>query len=98
MATAVCVALWGSTPIITLMPCSLIGWVWLVRGGHSCFRIVVLVPLSSHSRGEVRSGRTSFRSQPAHADGRHFMSDPDQGLRRYGLTATSRGILKPALR
>ena len=49
-ATAVCVALCGSTPMITDMSASQDSW----NGprGHSCFRSLVHVPLSSHPRRE----------------------------------------------
>jgi hypothetical protein len=54
------------------------------------------VPLSSHGRSEARAGRSSFGSQPAHADGRHVVSDPARDSRRYGSTATPALILNQA--
>src|SRR5260370_11861374 len=58
----------------------------------------VHVPLWSHSRSETRTNRSSFGSQPAHADGRHFVSDPARDSRRYGTTATPALMLNQALR
>ena len=46
--------------------------------------------------GEPFRGGT--RAQPAHADGRHFVSDPARDSRRYGATAAPALILNQALR
>ena len=73
MATAVCDALWGSTPITTFMTASL---VVCEPRGHSCLRMFVLDPLLSHSVGEALAGRSSQESHPAQAGGRHYESDP----------------------
>jgi hypothetical protein len=48
IATAVCVALCGSTPMITDMSTSQDSW--MGPRGHSCFRSLVHVPLASHPR------------------------------------------------
>src|ERR1019366_411524 len=75
MATAVCEALWGSTPIITFMTTSLVVVVGH-HGGHSCLQTVCAPSSFEPLRGEIQAGGSSFVSQPADAGGRHFVSYP----------------------
>ena len=62
-ATAVCDALCGSTPMITVMDTS----ESLVRdrGGHSYFQFCRARSSFEPHRGETLTGRSSFSSQPA---------------------------------
>src|ERR687897_2296331 len=66
------------------------------RGGHSCFGLLVHVPLSSHNRGEAQSGRLFVRKPAGIADGRHFVSYPTQDLETLRIDRDAQHILKQA--
>jgi hypothetical protein len=80
IATAVWVALCGSTPMITAMSTSLgtpSGW---DPRGHSCFRSSVHVPLSSHPRRGLRRDALRSTANRSTTSGRHFVSHPARDL------------------
>jgi len=58
-------------------------------------RIVVHVPLSSHSR-QGPGGELFVRKPDDNAGGRHFVSNPIRSSKRYELTATSATSLNQA--
>ena len=60
-------------------------------------RIVVHVPLSSHSR-QGPGGELFVRKPDGNAGGRHFVSNPIRSSKRYELTATSATSLNQAPR
>jgi hypothetical protein len=73
IATAVWVDLWGSIPMMTVMSNLLVRWLGTAKA--LLIWVVVLIPLSSHSR-QGRGG-TLFAKKPANnGDGRHLASDP----------------------
>src|ERR1039458_5113783 len=54
---------------------------WLMEPrGHSCFRTVGARSSFEPLRGEVRTGGSSYESQPARAGGRHFRANPQGPL------------------
>ena len=79
IATAVCVALCGSTPMITAMSTSVDSTGWEPRG-HSCFRSSVHVPLSSHPRRGPRREALRSKANRSTTGGRHFVSHPVRDL------------------
>src|ERR1035437_7658358 len=94
MATAVWLALWGSTPMITMMSTS--SWVDGNREGTPDSDLVH-TPLSSHIA--ARSRREAIRSK-ANRDlpgGRHKESRPVRTSKRYGSAAGSAQSLNQAL-
>jgi hypothetical protein len=74
----------------------LLGRVGTTEGTPACSWFV-LDPLLSHSVAKPGARSLSFDSQPAHADGRHFESDPAGTSEPYESAAGSAGSLKQAL-
>src|SRR5919106_2446653 len=95
IATAVWVALCGSTPMMTAME-NLRGPYGWNRGGHSCFRSCARSSFEPH-RGETPRDAPRSKARPGNPAGRHFESEPARASERYGSTTAPARSLKQAL-